>query len=1164
MMKRFIPILAALAMLASACGSDDSGNAASSSGTDSSSAAATTAAPAAPEVSTEVTLNSSPDDGITDEVIKVGWIGDLTGPTASAQAFNAHGSAAYFECSNADGGIFGRQWEFFAEDDGYNAEKSAIALTKLIEDENVLALVDLGGSGQAAQAIPELEASNVAVIGPPQTIDPTLGSGQFFHNIAAYGDQADIFVGEAANRLGDASNAVVMGIVLEVPSGTEYASYVQDSVIAAGGTYVGTEYVGLRVQEATAQILKLQSAIDQYGVNMVALHGAPFHNELVLKAMSAAGITEIPVVGIHGVATNSIFENSPEDVTDDTYGVHSFKTSSSDIEAAPMLTRCADLAGYPGEDKVNNFAHGFVNSYILHQAIEKAAAANGGDVTRATLTKALQGKFDTMGISCDIDWTTSNHSPCGAPFTMDRASGGMVPAGEFSEYAEFLDGVYGIDPVTFEVEIAINSSPDDGITDDVIKVGWIGDLTGPTASAQAFNAHGSAAYFECSNADGGLGGRQWEFFAEDDGYNAEKSAIALTKLIEDENVLALVDLGGSGQAAQAIPELEASNVAVIGPPQTIDPTLGSGQFFHNIAAYGDQADIFVGVAANRLGDASNAVVLGIVLEVPSGTEYATYVQDSVTAAGGTYVGTEYVGLRVQEATAQIIKLQKAIDQYGVNMVALHGAPFHNELVLKAMSAAGITEIPVVGIHGVATNSIFENSPEDVTDDTYGVHSFKTSSSDIEAAPMLTRCADLAGYPGEDKVNNFAHGFVNSYILHQAIEKAAAANGGDVTRATLTKALQGKFDTMGISCDIDWTTSNHSPCGAPFTMDRASGGMVPAGEFSEYAEFLDGVYGIDPVVFEYELAIGDPERSVARFCDSPSFGSLAEKLARDMGFAEARGITMEAVQCSSGPANAAALIADEVDFVNNTPDNMLGIRNAGSDVVMFAQSIDYHFFDIVVSTNGAVPTMDCDQGDWECAMAALSGTTVGVVARGAAAEQIARQLLDSAGFDPEDTTYVATGLAAGSIAAMDSGEVDWCICFEPGLTTPVMTGIGYSPFTLRGGDGPDALAWPSLVRTTSRSLTETAPNLVRHYSAAGVEATAWMRDNRDEAIVKITEYLTGGDAELATAMYDNNIASLSTTGVLDRAGIENNIAYALGRGIISETMSYDDVAVNLEE
>ncbi len=119
MMKRIIVALAALAMVASACGSDDSDTASSSS------AAATTAAPAAtaaPEesVEVEVTLNSSPDDGITDDAIKVGWIGDLTGPTASAQAFNAHGSHAYFECSNADGGLFGRMWEFFAEDDGNN------------------------------------------------------------------------------------------------------------------------------------------------------------------------------------------------------------------------------------------------------------------------------------------------------------------------------------------------------------------------------------------------------------------------------------------------------------------------------------------------------------------------------------------------------------------------------------------------------------------------------------------------------------------------------------------------------------------------------------------------------------------------------------------------------------------------------------------------------------------------------------------------------------------------------------------------------------------------------------------------------------------------------------------------------------------------------------
>ncbi|GIS89705.1 hypothetical protein CM1200mP19_0360 [bacterium] len=123
-----------------------------------------------------------------------------------------------------------------------------------------------------------------------------------------------------------------------------------------------TEYVGLRVQEATAQILKLQSAIDQYGVNMVALHGAPYHNELVLKAMSAAGVTEIPVVGSmvwrRTRSSRTRLRTSPTTPTACTRSRHRLRISGP----AAMMTRCAELAGYPGEDKVNNFAHGFLNS----------------------------------------------------------------------------------------------------------------------------------------------------------------------------------------------------------------------------------------------------------------------------------------------------------------------------------------------------------------------------------------------------------------------------------------------------------------------------------------------------------------------------------------------------------------------------------------------------------------------------------------------------------------------------------------------------------------------------------------------------------------------------------------------------------------------------------
>ncbi|MDP6582378.1 MAG: ABC transporter permease, partial [Vicinamibacterales bacterium] len=110
---------------------------------------------------------------------------------------------------------------------------------------------------------------------------------------------------------------------------------------------------------------------------------------------------------------------------------------------ATFLTQLIDrLDALPGVETA-----AAVNSLPLSQTnsstsvvIDGQPPAAPGDIPRTDYRVVSQDYFDTMGISCDIDWTTSNHSPCGAPFTMDRATGGMVPAGEFSEYAEFLDG----------------------------------------------------------------------------------------------------------------------------------------------------------------------------------------------------------------------------------------------------------------------------------------------------------------------------------------------------------------------------------------------------------------------------------------------------------------------------------------------------------------------------------------------------------------------------------------------------------------------------------------------------------------------------------------------------------------------------------------------------
>ncbi|MEQ8716772.1 MAG: ABC transporter substrate-binding protein [Acidimicrobiales bacterium] len=462
---RLLAIIFAISLIAAACGDDDDTSASGDDGaasddgssddgsSDDGAASDDGSAPSddgeepmddGEEPMDDVTVPSNEDEGITDDVIKVGWMGDLTGPTASAQSFNSHGSQAYFECLNERGGVLGRQIEFIAEDDQFSLENATVNWTKLTEDDKILALVGMGNSAITTALAPEVEALGIPVIGPPQTIDAQFLGDQFFNNIAHYGDQGDIAAGQIAADVGGLENAVVTGISLEVPSGQEFATYVQASVEAGGGTYTGTLFIAPGASEATAQMVELQQAIDELGTNYVTLHGSPGSALVVLQAMSDAGITDIPVIGIHGVAGNSVFTEGPADVTDQTFGIHSFVTANNDTEGAAEMTRCAALAGYEGEELILNFAHGYLNGYIFEQAILRAAEADG-EVTREGLTEALKGQFDTMGLSCPIDWSESQHSPCGAPFQLDPATGGMVQANPFEFYAPQLDGVYGLE-----------------------------------------------------------------------------------------------------------------------------------------------------------------------------------------------------------------------------------------------------------------------------------------------------------------------------------------------------------------------------------------------------------------------------------------------------------------------------------------------------------------------------------------------------------------------------------------------------------------------------------------------------------------------------------------------------------------------------------------------
>src|SRR5438309_9309964 len=78
--------------------------------------------------------------GVTDTEIKIGNTMPYSGP-ASAYGTIGKSEAAYFRMINEQGGVNGRKINFISLDDGYSPPKTVEQVRKLVEQEEVLAVV---------------------------------------------------------------------------------------------------------------------------------------------------------------------------------------------------------------------------------------------------------------------------------------------------------------------------------------------------------------------------------------------------------------------------------------------------------------------------------------------------------------------------------------------------------------------------------------------------------------------------------------------------------------------------------------------------------------------------------------------------------------------------------------------------------------------------------------------------------------------------------------------------------------------------------------------------------------------------------------------------------------------------------------------------------------
>jgi branched-chain amino acid transport system substrate-binding protein len=134
--------------------------------------------------------------GVTDKEILIGQSAAFSGPAAALGNRLNTGIKAYFDYINAQGGVNGRKLTLITEDDGYEVHRAAENTRKLVQKDQVFALLGYVGTPTTLAALPVLTEAKVPLIGPftgAQSLREPFNR-YVFHIRASYFDETEKIV----------------------------------------------------------------------------------------------------------------------------------------------------------------------------------------------------------------------------------------------------------------------------------------------------------------------------------------------------------------------------------------------------------------------------------------------------------------------------------------------------------------------------------------------------------------------------------------------------------------------------------------------------------------------------------------------------------------------------------------------------------------------------------------------------------------------------------------------------------------------------------------------------------------------------------------------------------------------------------------------------------
>ena len=344
---------------------------------------------------------------------------------------------------------------------------------------------------------------------------------------------------------------------------------------------------------------------------------------------------------------------------------------------------------------------------------------------------------------------------------------------------------------------ALGAQAEPGISKDTIKLGSYLPLQSGLAAGATQMKEGTEAYFKWVNDNGGVNGRKIDWIVENDSYNPQQTVAVVKKLVDRDDVFAVVSTLGTVTNLAVLPFLHQRGVPVINPAgghvNLNKPK--DKNVFGILPLSSEIGESMADYALARLGAKKIAIFFQndqFGKDQRDGAVEYLKKKNLAPAAEAGYVPADV------DISAQVIALRQAQP----DAVLLAVIPKHGSLFMKEAQKLG-WKPKIVG-HNTMADPVVTDLAGDALE---GIYVNLMTAVDSMDTPQVKQANEiLSKYSPKTKPGYYPYlGMAGAKIFVEGAKKA----GQDLTRAKLIKALEDmKHIETGLVPPLDWSATYH--------------------------------------------------------------------------------------------------------------------------------------------------------------------------------------------------------------------------------------------------------------------------------------------------------------------------------------------------------------------